>query len=102
MVVVELLSMALVALGVAAGTVGIVIAIVSIVIAIIDLIVTGLTDKGLADWIMIGLGSIGESIGDSIYEALHPDEPKAYTVQELKEMGYDENGFPVSVSVQTI
>ena len=96
MVVVELLGMALAAAGVAAGTVGIVIAIVTIVIAIIDLIITGLTDKGLADWIMIGLGNLGESIGDSVYEALNPDVPKAYTVAELKEMGYDENGFPVS------
>lgn len=101
MVVVELLGMALVAAGVAAGTVGIVVAIVGIVIAIIDLIVTGLTDKGLADWIMIGLGNLGESIGDSIFEALHPDVPKAYTVQELKDMGYDENGFPVTATGQT-
>lgn len=89
----ELLGIALVALGVAAGTAGLVVVIVTIVVAVIDIIVMGFTDKGIADWIMIGLGNVGEYLGDSLYEALHPDVPKAYTVEELNEMGYDENGF---------
>ena len=86
MVVIELAGIALAAAGVGAATVGLVLAIITIVVAIADIIVMGLTDKGIGDWIMVGLGNLGEFLGDKVYYAIHPDEQVFVSEDEEEDM----------------
>ena len=46
----------------------------------------GLTDKGIGDWIMVGLGNLGEFLGDKVYYAIHPDEQIFVSEDEVEDM----------------
>lgn len=96
MIGIEVVAGALVAAGVVGGSVIVVAAVIGLIVAVIDIIVMSIREdnKGIGDLlgdliniIFEGLEDVGKSLGDSVYEWLHPDVPKAYTVEELELMG---------------
>lgn len=89
-------------LGVSASA-ALIAAIITILVVIVDIIIMAARDdhKGIGDAIDYALctiwdsfisttKSIGNFLGDSIYDFFHPDVPKAYTAEDLELMGLSE------------
>lgn len=83
MALIELAAAGIVAAGIASAPVAIVAAIIGLVVAIVDIIVMLVTDKGLGDWIMVGLDKFGGLIADCAETVAQTVKDAASTTVEI-------------------